>query len=75
MLAWVKANTETLFVTDPPVVLLKDLTVRPLKDEEYSRASELLEQEHYLGDCPERTPTPKMLNSVLAENDTFFQVL
>ena len=44
-----KANIETPFVTDPPVFLLKDLTVRPLKDEEYSRASELLEQEHYLG--------------------------
>ena len=48
-----KANIETPFVTDPPVFLLKDLTVRPLKDEEYSRASELPEQEHYLGDCPE----------------------
>jgi len=48
-----KANTETVFTKDPPVFLLKDLTVRPLKDEEYGRASELLEQEHYLGDCPE----------------------
>ena len=48
-----KANTETVFTTDPPVFLLKDLSVRPLKDEEYSRASELLEQEHYLGDCPQ----------------------
>ena len=48
-----KANIETPFVTDPPVFLLKDLSVRPLKDEEYSRASELLEQEHYLGDCPQ----------------------
>ena len=48
-----KDNTETVFTTDPPVFLLKDLSVRPLKDEEYSRASELLEQEHYLDDCPQ----------------------
>ena len=49
-----KANkTQTVFTTDPTVFLLKDLTVRPLKDEDYSRAGELLEQEHYLGDCPE----------------------
>ena len=48
-----KANSQTPFVTDPPVFLLKDLTVRTLNDEEYSRAGELLEQEHYLGDCPE----------------------
>jgi hypothetical protein len=27
-----KANTETVFKTVPPVFLLKDLTVRPLKD-------------------------------------------
>ena len=45
-----KAN---VFATDPPVFLLKDLKVRTLKDEEYSPASELFEQEHYLGDCPE----------------------
>jgi hypothetical protein len=45
-------NNQTVFTTDPSVFLLKDLTVRPLKDEEYSRAGELLEQEHYLGDCP-----------------------
>lgn len=48
-----KANTETVFTTDPPVFLLKDLTVRPLKDEELSQAGELLKQEHYLGDCPQ----------------------
>ena len=47
-----KANIDTVFTTDPPVFLLKDLIVRPLKDEELSRAGELLEQEHYLGDCP-----------------------
>ena len=48
-----KSNTKTVFTTDPPIFLLKDLSVRPLKDEELSRAGELLEQEHYLGDCPE----------------------
>ena len=48
-----KAQTKTVFTTDPPVFLLKDLTVRSLKAEEHSRASELLEQEHYLGNCPE----------------------
>ena len=48
-----KSNTQIVFKTDPPVFLLKDLTVRLLNDEEQSRASELLEQEHYLGDCPQ----------------------
>ena len=48
-----KANNKTPFTTDPSVFLLKDLTVRPLKDEKYDRAGELLEQEHYLGDCPQ----------------------
>ena len=48
-----KANTETPFTTDPPVFLLKNLTVRALNENEYSRASELLEQEHYLGDHPQ----------------------
>ena len=48
-----KANTETVFTKDPPVFLLKNLTVRPLEQDEYSRAGKLLEQEHYLGDCPE----------------------
>ena len=47
-----KSQIETVFTTDPPVFLLKDLTVRPLKEDEYCRAGQLLEQEHYLGDCP-----------------------
>ena len=47
------ANTETVFQTDPPVFLLKDLTVRPLKEDEYCRAGQLLEQQHYLGDRPQ----------------------
>ena len=66
-----KANIETPFVTDPPVFLLKDLTVRPLKDEEYSRASELLEQEHYLGDCPEG----RQLLQVVEHNGQWFALL
>ena len=33
--------------------MLKNLTVRALKKEEYARAGELLNQEHYLGDCPQ----------------------
>ena len=48
-----KSNTQIVFKTDSPVFLLKDLTVRLLNDEEQSRAGELLEQEHYLGDCPQ----------------------
>ena len=48
-----KANTETPFTTDPPVFLLKNLTVRTLNEGEYSRASELLEHQHYLGDHPQ----------------------
>ena len=48
-----KANTETPFTTDPPVFLLKNLTVRALTQDEYSRASELFEKEHYLGDLPQ----------------------
>ena len=47
-----KLKTDTAFTTDPPVFLLKDLTVRALKDEKHSQAGQLLEQEHYLGDCP-----------------------
>ncbi len=48
-----KANTETPFTTDPPVFLLKNLTVRALNQDEHSRASELLKQQHYLGDHPQ----------------------
>lgn len=48
-------NTETnnAFTVDPPVFLLKELTVRALQETEYSRAGVLLGQEHYLGDCPQ----------------------
>jgi hypothetical protein len=33
--------------------MLKDLSVRALEKDEYARAGELLNQEHYLGDCPQ----------------------
>ena len=48
-----KVNTETPFTEDPPVFLLKNLTARALNENEYSRASELLEQEHCLGGHPQ----------------------
>jgi hypothetical protein len=38
---------------DPPVSLLKNLKVRALEPEEYPRAGELLERDHYLGDVPQ----------------------
>ena len=41
---------KTVFTTDPPVFLLKDLTVRVVQPGEYERAGKLLDQEHYLGD-------------------------
>jgi len=48
-----KAKTDTVFTTDPPVFVLKNLTVRALDEDEHARAGELLRQEHYLGDCPQ----------------------
>ena len=45
-------KTSSPFQTDPPIFSLKDLTTRALEKDEYTRASELLENEHYLGDCP-----------------------
>jgi hypothetical protein len=45
-----KKAPEGVFTSDPPVFLLKDLTVRVLEAHEYERAGELLDQEHYLGD-------------------------
>ncbi len=45
-------NDEAL-TTEPPVSLLKDLKVRALEPQEYQRAGELLEREHYLGDVPQ----------------------
>ncbi len=42
-----------VFTADPPVSVLKALTVRALEPQEYRRAGELLEREHYLGDVPQ----------------------
>lgn len=41
------------FTTDPPVSLVKHLTVRALEPHESQRAGELLDQEHYRGDVPQ----------------------
>jgi len=46
-------KTETVFTEDPPLFLLKNLTVRALDSSEYARAGGLLDQQHYLGDCPQ----------------------
>lgn len=43
-------KNESVFKEDPPVFLLKDLTIRALKPHEFKRAGEIFEQEHYLGD-------------------------
>ena len=42
-----------VFTADPPVSFLKALTVRVVEPQEYERAGELLDQEHYLGDVPQ----------------------
>ncbi len=46
------STNDDVFTSDPPVFLLKNLTVRALDPHEYERAGELLEDEHYLGDVP-----------------------
>ena len=48
-----KALKDEVFYSDPPVALLKHLKVRPLQPEEYQRAGEFLDREHYLGDFPQ----------------------
>ncbi len=53
VLPWMNYKHDTAFTTDPPVFMLKDLTVRALETEEHARAGKLLNREHYLGDCPE----------------------
>lgn len=45
-------TTAIIFSEDPPIFQLKDLTVRVLEEHEHEQASALLEQQHYLGDCP-----------------------
>ena len=52
-----KLDIDPVFTTDPPVFLLKDLTVRPLEEQEHCRAGKLLEQQHYLGDRPQGRAT------------------
>lgn len=47
-----QANPE-VFTADPPLSLLKHLTVRALEPHEFERAGELLNQQHYLGDLPQ----------------------
>lgn len=41
-----------VFTADPPVCFLRSLKVRALEPQEYQRAGELLDREHYLGDVP-----------------------
>jgi len=53
VLLWMNNTYETASTTDPPVFMLKNLTVRALEKEEHARAGELLNREHYLGDCPQ----------------------
>jgi len=45
-----KTPDHSVFKTDPPAFLLKDLTVRALQSDEYERAGKPLDKEHYLGD-------------------------
>ncbi len=45
-----KTHKNEVFSEDPPQILLKQLSVRALEPEESSRAGELFDQEHYLGD-------------------------
>lgn len=45
-----KTQENSVFKTDPPAFQLKELTVRVLQPDEYERAGELFDQEHYLGD-------------------------
>ncbi|MBM3883672.1 MAG: hypothetical protein FJ387_28860, partial [Verrucomicrobia bacterium] len=42
-----------VFTADPPVSVLKQLTVRALEPHEYRRAGQLLDREHYLGNLPQ----------------------
>jgi len=46
------STNQEVFPTDPPLALLKRLTVRALEPHEYERAGQLLDREHYLGDVP-----------------------
>ena len=46
-------ETDNVFTTDPSLFVLKNLSVRVLAEDELARAGELLNQQHYLGDCPQ----------------------
>ena len=47
-------NEKASYLTqDPPVFMLKELTIRVLQGHELAEAGQLLESEHYLGDCPQ----------------------
>jgi hypothetical protein len=50
--AGMKDNNSMMFSEDPPLFMLKHLTVRALEPEEFKKAGELLDREHYLGDLP-----------------------
>jgi hypothetical protein len=45
--------SQQVFATDPTTSVLRNLKVRALEPQEYKRAGELLDQEHYLGDVPQ----------------------
>jgi hypothetical protein len=47
-----RSKKESVFTEDPPVFLLKKLTVRALEAHEFKRAGEIFNEEHYLGDLP-----------------------
>lgn len=48
-----KHTNMNAYRTDPPMFVLKNLTVRALEEDEHARAGELLREQHYLGDCPQ----------------------
>ncbi len=47
------STNHDILTADPPVSLLKNLTVRALEPQEYQRAGGLLDREHYRGDVPQ----------------------
>ncbi len=55
------STNQEVFPADPPLALLRRLTVRVLEPHEYERAGQLLDREHYLGDVP---PGRQLLQAV-----------
>jgi hypothetical protein len=47
------STNHEVFTADPSPSFLKSLTVRALEPQEYQRAGELFDREHYLGDLPQ----------------------